>query len=337
MILYRYIFLSLFVICLVQCDLVAQDNSGLGQIRVDGKHFVDESGEVIVFRGLDTSDPDKLASEGHWNRRYFEEMADWGANMVRFPVHPGAWRHRGEQEYLKLLDQGVQWAGEQGMYVMIDWHSIGNLKEEKFHGKGYVTTFKETKQFWDTISKHFKGNNTVAMLELFNEPTTRNGEYGSITWQEWKPMMEEIIKLIRDNGNDAIPLVAGFNWAYDLTVVKDNPIEAEGIAYVSHPYPQKREKPWFTAWTEDWGFVAEKYPVILTEVGFCGPNDRGAHIPVISDESYGEALDEYCDKHGISYMVWVFDAQWSPMLISDWDFTPTTQGKYFKKSLQSRK
>jgi aryl-phospho-beta-D-glucosidase BglC (GH1 family) len=35
---------------------------------------------------------------------------------------------RGKEEYIKTLDQGVQWAGEQGLYVIIDWHSIGNLR-----------------------------------------------------------------------------------------------------------------------------------------------------------------------------------------------------------------
>ena len=31
-----------------------------------------------------------------------------------------------------LLDQAVDWANELGLYLILDWHSIGNLKEEKF-------------------------------------------------------------------------------------------------------------------------------------------------------------------------------------------------------------
>ena len=88
--------------------------------------------------------------------------------------------------------------------------------------------------------------------------------------------------------------MAGFNWAYDLTPVAKEPVNADGIAYVSHPYPMKREKPWEPKWTADWGFVAEKYPVILTEIGFCGADEKGAHVPVISDESYGDAITKYC-------------------------------------------
>lgn len=39
----------------------------------------------------------------------------------------------------------------------------------------YETTQKESFEFWRTMAKHHKGNNTVAFFELFNEPTTYNG------------------------------------------------------------------------------------------------------------------------------------------------------------------
>lgn len=306
----------------------------LSQISVKDNKFVTADGKTIVFRGLNTSDPDKLEQEGRWDKRHFEEMKRWGANIVRFPVHPRAWRARGKEAYIKLLDAGIAMAAEQGMYVIIDWHSIGNLKNEMYQSEGYETTQKETFEFWRTIASHYNNNTTVAFFELFNEPTVIGGQLGSISWNQWKEMMEEIILIIRANGATAVPLVAGFNWAYDLTEVIENPIDAEGIGYVSHPYPQKRDKPWEKAWTEDWGHVAKKYPLMLTEIGFSGPEEKGAHVPVISDESYGEAITKYADEHGISYVVWVFDPHWSPMLFSDWNYTPTRQGKYFKKVMQ---
>jgi aryl-phospho-beta-D-glucosidase BglC (GH1 family) len=312
---------------------IAQAPSTLRQVTVVGNKFM-AGGKVIVFRGLDASDPDKLAKDGHWNKEYFEAIKSWGANIVRFPVHPTAWRNRGKTEYIKLLDDGVKWATELGLYVNIDWHSIGNLRTEMYQSPMYETTRKETYEFWRTMSSHFKGNNTVAFFELFNEPTVINGQLGLCTWKDWKAMNEEMIVIVRANGSKAIPLIAGFNWAYDLTPVANDPINAEGVAYVSHPYPMKREKPWEAKWTEDWGFVAKKSPVMLTEIGFCGADDKGAHVPVISDEAYGDAITKYCSDNGISYTVWVFDPQWAPMLISDWNFTPTRQGRYFKQALQ---
>lgn len=334
--LFSYILLFAFI------SISAQNK--LSQISVKGNDFVTEDGKTIVFRGLDTSDPDKLADGGHWDKSYFEEMKKWGANLVRFPVHPRAWNKRGKENYLKLLDDGIKWAGELGMYVIIDWHSIGNLRTEMYQGNTttdninmYDTTQKQTFDFWRTIANKYGDNTTVAFYELFNEPTTYNGQLGTVTWEQWKEINKEMISIVRANGGKGVPLVAGFNWAYDLTPVKESPLDVEGIAYVSHPYPQKREKPWEEKWTKDWGFVKEKYPLILTELGFCGPDDRGAHRPVISDESYGDAITNYCDDKEISYMVWVFDDRWAPQLFEDWNYTPSRQGKYFKKKLQSYK
>ena len=309
----------------------------LPKISVKDNNFVTADGKIFIFRGFNTSDPVNLLRLGHWNKAYFEEMKAWGANIVRFPIHPTAWRKQGKKEYLKMLDEGVQWAKEVDMYVIIDWHSIGNLRTEMYQSDMYETTQKESFEFWRTMANHFKGNTTVAFFELFNEPTIYNGQLGTCSWADWKSLMEETIGIIRANGGTAIPLVAGFNWAYDLTQVATDPIKAEGIGYVSHPYPMKRSKPWEEQWTKDWGFVKDKYPLILTEIGFSGAEEQGAHVPVISDESYGDAITKYCDARGISWVVWVFDAQWAPRLFSDWNYTPTRHGKYFKKALLERK
>jgi len=315
----------------------SHSQNALDRITVKGNDFITKNDKTIVFRGLNTSDPDKLESQNHWNKSYFEEIKNWGANIVRFPVHPTAWVKRGKENYLKLLDDGIKWATELNLYVIIDWHSIGNLKTEMYQSDMYDTTLKQTYDFWRTIASKYGKNTTVAFYELFNEPTTYNNTLGTATWDDWKTINEELITIIRANGGEGVPLVAGFNWAYDLTPVKENPIDAEGIAYVSHPYPQKRDKPWESQWTADWGYVKDKYPLILTEIGFCGPEDPGAHIPVISDESYGDAITEYCDDKEISYVVWVFDPQWAPRLFEDWNYKPSRHGKYFKNKLQSYK
>jgi len=148
-------------------------------------------------------------------------------------------------------------------------------------------------------------------------------------------IIEEVIKTIGANGGTAVPLVAGFNYGYDLTPVEKAPINAEGIGYVAHPYPMKRKAPWEAQWTKDWGFVSEKYPVFATEVGFCAADDKKAHVPVIGDESYGDAFTSYCDKRGISYAVWCFDPHWGPTLIEDWSFKPTRQGPISRRFFRS--
>lgn len=320
------------VAILLLADVHAQ-KTPMETISVDGKHFVTASGDVIVFDGVNIRDPHGLEKDGLWKKSHIQEAKNWGADLVRLPVHPAAWRERGTENYLALLDQAVAWAKEIDLYLIIDWHSIGNLHQEKFQNPGYITSVGETYAFWSLISEHFAGEPVIAMYELYNEPTVSGERFGELSWTKWKEMNTEMIDLIRRNDPETVILVAGFNWAYDLTPVKNDPIERPNIAYVSHPYPEKRDQPWEPKWQEDWGFVSEKYPVILTEIGFALPHEKGVHIPVHGDETYGNALVDFCSERGISWVAWCFDNRWSPLMYTG-NYQPTRQGAFFKKAMK---
>jgi endoglucanase len=288
-------------------------------ISVKGNKFVDQDGNTILFRGLSISDPDKLESQGHWNREHFVKVQEMGAKVVRIPVHPVAWRGRTPAQYLKLLDQAVGWCSELNMYIMLDWHSIGNLTTGVYQDPMYETTLQETYNFWRIAARHFAGHNTIAFWELFNEPTTYRGQLGPVVWNEWKQICENEITIIRAYNPQAVILVAGFDWAYDLTPIREAPINAVNIGYVTHPYENKRKIPWEPKWEEDFGFTADTYPVVATEFG-------GAQ----ADRSYGPAIIKYLESKGISWLVWCFDPEWGPTLIKDWQYTLTPSGEFAK-------
>lgn len=311
-------------------------------ISIKGNQFVDEKGKVFVFRGASIADPDKLAKEGQWKPELFQELKNWGVNTVRLPIHPKAWRTRGQAEYLKLLDQAVIWANARDIYLIVDWHSIGFLETGAYQHEMYYTDIPESFRFWHDIAYRYQGVATTAVFELFNEPTTLETPWNKGDWGKWKMLNEQMIDIIRAVNKQAIPLVAGFNWAYDLSPLKDAPIAREAVAYASHPYPQK-EKPepatkenFFKAWDDHWGFAAKTYPMICTELGWVQPDGYGAHVPVKNDGSYGPQIVEYLEGRGMSWIVWVFDPQWSPTMINDWKFTPSEQGAFFKKVLQEK-
>jgi endoglucanase len=300
----------------------------LSLIKVAGNKFVTPDGKSILFRGVSISDPDKIERQGHWNKSHFEQVKGMGAMIVRIPVHPVAWRERGPGKYLGLLDQAADWCTDLGMYVIIDWHSIGNLGMELFQDPMYNTTKQETYQFWRTISSHFAGYNTVAFLEIFNEPTTFRGQLGSMTWEEWRKINESIIDLIRSYDKDKIPLVAGFDWAYDLTPLINDPLKAEGVAYVTHPYEFKRSRPWEPKWEENFGFAASKYPVVATEFGFdLAPGQT------VTEDHYGNSIIKYLENKGISWICWDFDPDWGPRLLKSWDYSLTGSGEFFRKAM----
>jgi len=302
-------------------------------IKVEGNKFIDENGKTFVFRGVNISDPDKLQHNGKWSKAHFEAVKSFGANVIRIPVHPAAWQKRGKTEYFSLLDEAVRWANDLEIYLIIDWHSIGNLKSGLFQHPMYNTTLQETQEFWRQMSHRYKDVPTIAVYEIFNEPTRYNGQLGAIKWDEWREINENIIGIIYAHDTNVIPLVAGFNWAYDLTPVKRKPFRAKGIAYAAHPYPTKSRAPAHLKhkdWAKDWGFAAKKYPIIATEIGYMHADLPGAHEPVKDDGSYGPAIVNYLDKIGASWTVWCFDPDWPPQMISDWNYTPTDQGRFFR-------
>ena len=78
----------------------------------------------------------------------------------------------------------------------------------------YNTTWDETVKFWQTTAKRYKGNSTVAVYELFNEPTNEGGKLGELTWKTWRPTLEKLIDKITAIDKEKIFLVAGMNWGY---------------------------------------------------------------------------------------------------------------------------
>lgn len=299
-------------------------------IAVQANRFVNPAGEPVLFRGLSVADPDKLAGQGRWSRELFVAVKAMGANLVRLPVHPVAWRQRTPAGYLALLDQAVAWCTELGMHVIIDWHSIGNLKSGMFQAPMYETSPTETLAFWRTVARHFQGHNTVAFYELFNEPTRFHGRLGRVSWTEWRELNEEIIDVIRHWDRETIPLVAGFDWAYDLTPLHYEPVRAEGIGYVTHPYAFKRPQPWEPRWEENFAFAAERYPLIATEWGF----DLEAG-ETVDDRHYGNRLTRFLEQRGISWTAWSFDSEWGPRMLRSFDgFALNGFGEFVKQALQ---
>jgi hypothetical protein len=310
--------------------LASPNAKKLPLIRVQGTRFINSLGDTVLFRGCAIADPDKLEQQGHWNRQHFVKVREIGAMVVRIPVHPVPWRMRTPAKYLQLLDQAVEWCTELGMYIDIDWHSIGNLGMELFQDPVYVTTRQETYEFWRTIASRYQGNNTVAFYELFNEPTVFNGRLGRMSWSEWKKINEDIIALIRAYDTGKIPLVAGLDWAYDLTPLQSEPIEAQGIAYVTHPYPHKRGKPYEPKWEENFGFAASRYPVVASEFGFSLGKEGMAE-----NGEYGKAIIDYLEGKGISWIAWVFDPDWYPRMLASWDtYALTESGEFFRQAMQ---
>lgn len=306
------------------------------RLAVRGHAFATAAGDEVVLRGLALSDMTKLAAEGRWNEEYFRQAAAWGATVVRLPLIPGNWRKLGARRCLALLDDGVRWAKRQNLYVILDWHSIGNPVEGVFGNDteyDYATDSPETIVFWRTVAKRYRDEPAVAFYEIFNEPSAFAHLGGSLSWARWRPAAESVICEIYAVNPYAIPLVGGMDWAYDLRDVLADPISLPGVGYTCHPYPEKiPQAEWEAGWTRDFGLVKTRFPLFATEFGYMPW--EGGHLPTRGTAEFGRRILTYFEERGISWAVWCFDPNWEPPLLADWTFAPTEAGKLFHDALQ---
>ncbi|MGN0436110.1 MAG: cellulase family glycosylhydrolase, partial [Wujia sp.] len=100
-----------------------------GKLSVNGTDLVDKNGNKYQLKGVSTHGiawfPDYV------NKDAFQTLRDdWGANLIRIAMYSGenmGYCTGGNQEQLKnLVDKGVQAATELGMYVIVDWHVLGD-------------------------------------------------------------------------------------------------------------------------------------------------------------------------------------------------------------------
>jgi hypothetical protein len=72
------------------------------------------------------------------------------------------------------------------MYVMIDWHSIGNMTTGVFQDPMYDTTKEETYGFWRAMSRHYAA--TTRWRSSSSSTTTGGVRQGLLG--RWKTIVE---------------------------------------------------------------------------------------------------------------------------------------------------
>jgi len=84
---------------------------------VVGNEIQNKDGEIVVLRGVSIADPAILHYERHWTARDYEVLAkEWGAEIIRVPIHPSTWEH--DPDYAeKYLDPIVEWGESFGLYI----------------------------------------------------------------------------------------------------------------------------------------------------------------------------------------------------------------------------
>jgi endoglucanase len=295
-------------------------------LRAQGNRLVDAAGRTVRLRGVMLPDPSKVASAGHWTRERFQALRDLGANVVRIPVHPQHWKS--DPDYLaKYLDPAVRWTGELGLYVILDWHSIGNVQT------GYTPSVPElfchteamTSDFWTRVASRYRETPHL-ICEVFNEPH-------NITAAEWREAATRLIATIRQQGARQLVLVGGLDYGRELGWVMGQPVSDPNVAYVSHIFPSHDHR----GWDQWFGNVAARWPVVITEWGFMDENREkaGPRAYLAGDAAgYGRTLMTYLDQHGIGWVACWYDDEWQPAMLAKGGTRYTRNGEFIATELR---
>jgi endoglucanase len=250
---------------------------GAGFWHTSGNEIIDSDGNPVRIAGVNWygfETPDEIA-HGLWAQDYrtiIDDIKNLGYNTIRIPfsnqmienpIIPQNLAFNNNTgpinapleglNALQDLQQIVNYAGEEGLKVILDDHRSEAGESAEENGLWYTSTYtsQDWVNDWVTLAKMFANDPTVVGFDLRNEPHTPAGDtYAEgATW---------------GTGNSATDIRLAYEQAGDA-IVADDPgalIFCEGIS----EYPDSSSSTGYdsTWWGGDLQGVAQ-YPVVLSE------------------------------------------------------------------------
>ena len=256
-----------------------------GQLAVKGTQLVDEKGNPVQLRGISTHGLSWFPT--FVNQDAFRQFRqEWNVNVMRLAMYTdenGGYCTDGNKEDLKnIIYRGVQYATEQDMYVIIDWHVLHDQNPNKYK--------EEAKDFFDGMSAKYKDNNNV-IYEICNEPN------GGVSWSEIKSYAEEVIPVIRKNAPNAVILVGTPNWSQRVDEAAKDPITGyENIMYTLHFYAATHKDDLRDTMTKA---IADGLPIFVSEYGICDASGNGG-----LDKDSAQKWVDVMNANNVSYVCW---------------------------------
>lgn len=304
--------------------VVANTTVPQGRLHVSGTNLVDASGSIVQLRGVSTHG---IA----WFPQYVNYEAfstlknDWDANVIRLAMYPAEYNGYltgGNQETLRqVIYDGVDYATQLGMYVIIDWHVLN------YNPAQYTS---EAKEFFAEMASRYAGYENV-IYEICNEPV------GADWNSQIKPYAEEIIAAIRQYDANAVIIVGTNTWSQDVDAVIGNQLSDNNVMYALHFYAATHKdnirNKLITA-------VDAGVPVFVSECSICDASGAGG----IDYDSANKWLD-LLNRRNISFIAWsLCNKQETSALISsgcgatggwsDGDLSDT--GRWFKSAIKGQ-
>lgn len=277
-----------------------------GALHVENGKLTDADGNTVQLYGMSTHG---IA----WFPQYINYDSfrtlwdDWNTNCIRLAMYTaeyGGYCAGGDKEQLKqLVRDGVSYATELGMYVIVDWHILSDCDPNQNKDEA-IAFFRE-------MAEAFADNDNV-LYEICNEPN------GGTSWDSIKSYAEEVIPVIRAQKPDAVILVGTPTWSQEIDKAATSPLDDSNVMYTLHFYAGTHKDDLRNRLET---CVQNGLPVFVSEFGMCDASGNGAN-DFVSTTKWLDLLNKY----QISFCCWnlankdesssVFKA--SSTALSDW-------------------
>ena len=252
-----------------------------GKLHVKGTKLVDASGREVRLKGVSTHGIAWFPQ--YVNKKAFKTLRDKAdVNLIRLAMYSDKDAGYSRSLY-KKVNEGVRYATELGMYVIIDWHILGDGNPK--------TNQKEAAYFFKKMAKKYKKYKNV-MYEICNEPN------GNVTWSgDIKPYAQKMIKKIRKYDKDAVIIVGTPTWSQDVDEAAKNPIKGQkNIMYTLHFYAATHKQ---SLRDKAQTAIDAGLPLFVTEFSICEASGNGT-----VDTKEGNLWIKFLNKNKISYAIW---------------------------------
>ena len=277
-----------------------------GALHVENGKLTDENGNTVQLYGMSTHGIAWFPQ--YINYDSFRTLRDdWNTNCIRLAMYTaeyGGYCAGGDKEQLKqLVRDGVSYATELGMYVIVDWHILSDCDPNQNKDEA-IAFFRE-------MVEAFADNDNV-LYEICNEPN------GGTSWDSIKSYAEEVIPVIRAQKPDAVILVGTPTWSQEIDKAAASPLDDSNVMYTLHFYAGTHKDDLRNRLET---CVQNGLPVFVSEFGMCDASGNGAN-DFVSTTKWLDLLNKY----QISFCCWnlankdesssVFKA--SSTALSDW-------------------
>ncbi|GEM_PF-367485 len=273
--------------------LVVPVATGISALHVSGTQLCDASGNPVRLQGASLHGlgfgPEFTC---YVNEAAFRTLRDdWGANVVRLPVYTenyGGWCTNegngveGNRQILRrVVNDGVTYASNLGMYAIIDWHILSDGNPQT-HQADAVAFFRE-------MSARYKDCDNV-IYEICNEPNS------GTSWTQIKSYAQAVIPAIRANDPDAVIICGTPTWSQDVDQVATDPLPYGNVMYACHFYAATHGEAYRQKVRTA---LAAGTPVIISECSICEASGTGR-----IDTASGNAWKQLIRDKGLSYVTW---------------------------------